>query len=114
MKTFFFGLHLILGRKTDLVLGWKIFIPVFTILKFSEFPAPPPPPFQKSCVRSEWGPWYFGDFRIIFMPNIGEDPINVLPSERGMPHTVPYGKCDPGYCIMLIKKVRLEPEVATF
>ena len=44
----FFGLHLILGRKTDLVLGWKIFILVFIILKFSEFSGSP---FQKSCVR---------------------------------------------------------------
>ena len=34
METFV-GLHLILGRKTDLVLGWKIFILVFIILKFS-------------------------------------------------------------------------------
>ena len=25
MKTFFFGLHLILGGKTELILGWKIF-----------------------------------------------------------------------------------------
>ena len=32
---FFVGLHLIFGRKTDLVLGWKIFILVFIILKFS-------------------------------------------------------------------------------
>ena len=39
----FFGLHLILGRKTDLVLGWKIFILVFIILKFP----PPPPPLSK-------------------------------------------------------------------
>ena len=38
----FFGRHLNLGRKTDLVLGWKIFILVFIILKFSEFPAPSP------------------------------------------------------------------------
>ena len=37
---FFVGLHLILGRKADLVLGWKIFIVIFIILKFSEFPAP--------------------------------------------------------------------------
>ena len=40
---FFFGLHLILGRKTDLLLGWKIFILVFINLKFS---GPPPPPFE--------------------------------------------------------------------
>ena len=38
---FFFGLLLSLGWKTYLVLGWKIFILVFIILKFSEFPAPP-------------------------------------------------------------------------
>ena len=41
-RPFFGGLHLILGRKTDLVLGWKFFIPVFIILKFSEFPGLPP------------------------------------------------------------------------
>ena len=35
---FFFGLHLSLGWKTDLVLGWKIFILVFIILKFSGSP----------------------------------------------------------------------------
>ena len=39
---FFFGLHLILGMKTDLVLSWKIFILIFITLKFSEFPALPP------------------------------------------------------------------------
>ena len=38
---FFFGLHLILDRKTGLILGGKIFILIFVILKFSEFPAPP-------------------------------------------------------------------------
>ena len=37
----FFSFHLILGRKTDLVLGWKVFILVFIILKFSEFSGPP-------------------------------------------------------------------------
>ena len=46
VKNFFTGgLHLILGIKTDLVLGWKIFILVFINLKFSD------PPFRKSCVR---------------------------------------------------------------
>ena len=44
----FLGIHLSLGRKTDLVLGWKIFILVFINLKFSEFPGSP---FRKSCVR---------------------------------------------------------------
>ena len=28
------------------------------------------------------GSWYFGDFRNIFLPNIGEDQKKVLPSER--------------------------------
>ena len=36
----FFGLHLIFGRKTDWFWLEKIFILVFVILKFSEFPAP--------------------------------------------------------------------------
>ena len=39
---FFFGLHLISGRKTDLVLGWKILILVFINLKFFG----PSPPFE--------------------------------------------------------------------
>ena len=38
---FFFGLYLIMGRKTDFVSGWKIFILVFISLKFVEFPGPP-------------------------------------------------------------------------
>ena len=29
------------------------------------------------------GPWYFGDFRSIFLPNIGEDLEKFVPSERG-------------------------------
>ena len=29
------------------------------------------------------GPWYFGDFRNVFLPIIGEDQKKVLPSERG-------------------------------
>ena len=53
-----------------------------------------------------WGPWSFGDFRNIFLPNIGEDQINVLSSGRKAPGTAPYGKSDPGYCIMFINKVR--------
>ena len=30
------------GQENGLILGGKIFIPVVMILKFSEFPAPPP------------------------------------------------------------------------
>ena len=47
----FYGLHLILGRKTDLVLGWKIFVLVSINLKFS---APPLPPFENSAYATEF------------------------------------------------------------
>ena len=43
------------------------------------------------------GPWCFEDFRNIFLPNISEDQKKVLPSERGAPGTVPFGKSVPGY-----------------
>ena len=29
------------------------------------------------------GPWHFGDFRSIFLPNIGEDQKNFTISARG-------------------------------
>ena len=29
------------------------------------------------------GPWHFGDFRNIFLPNIGEDQTNLTISARG-------------------------------
>ena len=54
------------------------------------------------CVR----PLVLWGFRNIFQPNIGEDEINVLPSERKVPGNVPCEKSGPGYCIMLIKKVK--------
>ena len=38
----FFGLQLILERKIGLILGDRIFILNFVLLKFSNFPAPPP------------------------------------------------------------------------
>ena len=53
-----------------------------------------------------WSPWYFGDFCNIFLPNRGEDQINVSPSELRAPGTVPYGKSAHGCCIMFIKNVR--------
>ena len=52
------------------------------------------------------GPWYFGDFRNIFLPNIGENQINILPSERKAPGTVPYSEYGPGYSILFMKMVR--------
>ena len=59
------------------------------------------------------GPLHFGDFCNIFLLNIGEDQ-NVSPSELRAPGTVPYGKSCPGYSMMFIKKVRRDPDVATF
>ena len=37
----FFTVHLILDRTTGPILGGKIFIMIFVILKFFEFPGPP-------------------------------------------------------------------------
>ena len=52
MKTFFFGLHLILDRKIGLILGETIFILIYVLLKFSEIPAPPPP-FQNPAYATD-------------------------------------------------------------
>ena len=49
--------------------------------------------------------WYFGNFRNIFLQNIDEDQINVLPSELGGPGTLPYGKSGPGDRITFIKRL---------
>ena len=49
-------------------------------------------------------PWYFGDNRNIFLPNIGEDQ-KVLHSERGALGSIPFGKSGPGYCITFIKRL---------
>ena len=38
------------------------------------------------------GPWHFGDFRNIFLPNIGEDQKKVLGFEAGAPSW---------YCVIL-------------
>ena len=65
--------------------------------------------YQHVIVRDRFAlrgaPWYFGDFCNIFQPNIGEDQINVLRSERVVHGTVPYGKSGPGFCIIVIKKL---------
>ena len=44
-------------------------------------------------------------FSNIFLPNIGEDQKKVLPSERGAPRTLPYGKSGPGYFVTFIKRL---------
>ena len=54
------------------------------------------------------GPWHFGDFRNILIPNIGEDQEKVSPSERGAPGYVPYGKSGPCYCVTFIKRFDAE------
>ena len=51
------------------------------------------------------GPLELCGFCNIFLPNIGENQKNVLPSERKAPGTVLYGKFDPGYWITLIKRL---------
>ena len=56
-KDLFFDFQLNLGRKRDLVLDWKNFILVFIILKFSEFPAPPP--FENPAYATGLGPLNF-------------------------------------------------------
>ena len=51
------------------------------------------------------GPWHFGDFRNILLPNIGKDQKKVFPIEPGAAGSVPYGKSGPGYCISFIKRL---------
>ena len=50
-------------------------------------------------------PWYFGDYRSIFLPNMDEETKKILPSERGASSTVPYGKSSPGNCTTFIKRL---------
>ena len=54
----FFGLHLILGRKKDLVLKWKIFILFFIILNILKFSGPPPP-FENPAYSSAFAVIFF-------------------------------------------------------
>ena len=51
------------------------------------------------------GPLALGEFRNIFLASTDEDQKKVLPSERGAPHVVPYGKSAPGYYITFITKL---------
>ena len=53
------------------------------------------------------GPWHFGDFCNIFLPNIGEDQKTSHHLSAGpLAGIVPcYDKSDPGYCITLIKRL---------
>ena len=55
------------------------------------------------CIAQD--PWHFEDFCNIFLPNVGERPNKVLPSELGASGTVPYGKSGPGYSITSIKRL---------
>ena len=64
----------------------------------------------KSCscpgrIYIAWGPWYFENFRKMFLPNIGKEQKKVLPFERGPSGTVPYGKSASGYFITFIKRL---------
>ena len=55
----------------------------------------------------ERGPWHFGDFRNIFLPNIGEDQKKSYHlSVRPLAGTVPYyGKSGPSFCITYVKRL---------
>ena len=57
-----------------------------------------------TCIGIVRGLWYFGGFRNIFLPNIGEDQKSLAIWARG-PGTVSYGKTVPGYCITFIKRL---------
>ena len=48
------------------------------------------------------GPLHFGDFRNIFLPNIGKSQKNLTICARG---PGPQDKSGPGYCITFIKKL---------
>ena len=62
------------------------------------------------------GPWHFGDFRNIFLPNIVEDQKNPYDFRSGLLAGTPscYGKSGPGLMHYVHKKARCEPEIATF
>ena len=57
------------------------------------------------CIYIALGPWYFGYYLNVFLPNTGEDQKKVLPSKRGAPRTAPYGKSGPDRCITFIKRL---------
>ena len=53
------------------------------------------------------GRWHFGDFRNIFLPNIGEDQKTSYDFSAGpLAGTAPYyGKSGPDQCITFIKRL---------
>ena len=62
------------------------------------------------------GPWHFGDFRNIFLPNVGEDHKKSQDLSVGpLAGTAPYcGKFRPWLMHYVYKKTRCDPEIATF
>ena len=65
------------------------------------------PCYCRHRISIAWGPWHFGDFRKIFLPNIDEDQKKVSPCWAGhLAAIVPYyGKSGPNYCITVIKSL---------
>ena len=53
------------------------------------------------------GPWHFGDFRYIFLPNVGEVHKKSKDLSAGpLADTAPYcGKSDLGECFTFIKRL---------
>ena len=53
------------------------------------------------------GAWHFGDFRNIFLPNVGEDQKKSYDFSSGLLTRTAsyYGKSGPNYCIMFTKRL---------
>ena len=54
-----------------------------------------------------FGPWHFGDFRNIFLPNIGEDQKKSYDFSSGplAGTALYYGKSGPDLCITFIERL---------
>ena len=62
------------------------------------------------------GPLHCGDFRNIFLPNIGEDQKKSCDFSVGpLPGTAPYyGRSGPDYCITFIKRLDVDLRLQLF
>ena len=72
LKNYFWNINF---SETCYVKSFK-YCNVVIIVSFCYYPG-------RICIAR--GSWHFGDFRNIFLPNIGEDQQKVLPFERGGP-----------------------------
>ena len=51
------------------------------------------------------GPWHFGDFCNIFLPNIGKEQKKNKKTLLSEPGALFHGKSGPSYCITFIKRL---------